>query len=218
MINIYSAYDIIFPSYFLASFSRPRNQYAGFFFFLKSPLTLSKVKKSNNHLLSRQILMSIISKAFWNNRGQNPRGKGGIHFYLPSPGKNIRTYGDDMINFFASIWSPLSSAKRERSEASINLSRKIINVLLDGLVCSIVGYFYSSRKKVSRCYTLIRPVRYLCNNCCRSSTFFHRGTIKSFTSQWRGQHNSSLDLRHWRHLSRFRIYICTYTPDNSSER
>ena len=119
-IDIYWAYDIIFPSYFLASFFPPRNQYAGFFFFWNHPQkSLSKVKKSNNHLLSGQILMSIISKAFWNNRGQNPWGEGGIHFYLPSPGKNIRTYGDDMINFFALIWSPLSRAKREGSEASL---------------------------------------------------------------------------------------------------
>ena len=116
-------------------------------FLLKSPLTLSKVKKSNNHLLSRQILMSIISD-----------------------------FRIDMV-------SALAGEARARGGFAINLSRKIINVLLDGLVCSIVGYFYSSRKSVPRCYTLIRPIRYLLNNCYRGSTFFHRGTIKSFTSQ-----------------------------------
>ena len=170
-------------------------------------------------MLSRQILMSIISKAFWNKRGQNPLGGGRDSFLLTITRKEHTDVRWRHEQFFRiDMVSALAHEVRARSGFAINLSRKIINVLLDGLVCSIVGYFYSSRKSVPRCYTHIRPIRYLYNNRYRSSTCFHRGTIKSFTSQWRGQHNSSLDLRHWRHLSRFRIYISTYTPNNSSER
>ena len=170
-------------------------------------------------MLSRQILMSIISKAFWNKRGQNPLGGGRDSFLLTITRKEHTDVRWRHEQFFRiDMVSALAHEVRARSGFAINLSRKIINVLLDGLVCSIVGYFYSSRKSVPRCYTHIRPIRYLYNNRYRSSTCFHRGTIKSFTSQWRGQHNSSLDLRHWRHLSRFRIYFSTYTPNNSSER
>ena len=44
--------------------------------------------------------LSIISKDFWNNRGQNSLGKrGGIRFYLPLPGKSVRTYGDVITKF-----------------------------------------------------------------------------------------------------------------------
>ena len=36
--------------------------------------------------------LSIISKAFWNNRGQNSlEERGGIRFYLPLPGESVRT-------------------------------------------------------------------------------------------------------------------------------
>jgi len=39
--------------------------------------------------------LSIISKGFWTNRGQNSLGeRGGIRFYLALPGKSVRTYGD----------------------------------------------------------------------------------------------------------------------------
>ena len=37
--------------------------------------------------------LSIISKAFWNIRGQNSQGeRGGIRFYLPLPGASVGTY------------------------------------------------------------------------------------------------------------------------------
>ena len=48
--------------------------------------------------------LSIISKDFWNNRGQNSLvKKGGIRFYLTLPGKSVltygRTYGDVITKF-----------------------------------------------------------------------------------------------------------------------
>ena len=37
--------------------------------------------------------LSIISKSFWNNRGQNSLGeRGGLRFYLPLPGEPVRSY------------------------------------------------------------------------------------------------------------------------------
>ena len=84
----------------------PRNLFACFFppeislqdiFFLKSPITPSKVKWSapKIHQTFGQLTdsdLSIISKGFWNNRGQNSLGeRGGIRFYLPLPGKSVRT-------------------------------------------------------------------------------------------------------------------------------
>ena len=85
----------------------PRNLFACFFppeislqdiFFLKSPITPSKVKWSapKIHQTFSQLTdsdLSIISKGFWNNRGQNSQvERGGIRFYLPLPGKSVRSY------------------------------------------------------------------------------------------------------------------------------
>ena len=73
-----------------------RNRSAGYFF-LKSPINPSKVKWSASKIYQtfaqlRDSDLSIISKAFWNNRGQNPLGeKGGIHFYLPLPRESLCT-------------------------------------------------------------------------------------------------------------------------------
>ena len=67
-------------------------------FFLKSPITPSKVNWSapKIHQTFGQLTdsdLSIIFKGFWNNRGQNSQGgKGGIRFYLPLPGKSVRSY------------------------------------------------------------------------------------------------------------------------------
>ena len=87
----------------------PRNLFACFFppeislqdiFFLKSPITPSKVKWSapKIHQTFGQLTdsdLSIISKGFWTNRGQNSLGeRGGIRLYLALPGKSVRTYGD----------------------------------------------------------------------------------------------------------------------------
>ena len=68
-------------------------------FFLKSPITPSKVKWSapKIHQTFGQLTdsdLSIISKGFWNNRGQNSQGeRGGIRFYLLLPVKSVRSYG-----------------------------------------------------------------------------------------------------------------------------
>ena len=81
-------------------------------FFLKWPITPSKVKWSapKIHQTFGQLTdsdLSIISKDFWNNRGQNSLGKrGGIRFYLPLPGKSVRTYGrtyGDVITKFCQM-------------------------------------------------------------------------------------------------------------------
>ena len=67
-------------------------------FFLKSPTTLSKVKwpAPKIHQSFGQLTdsdLSIISKGFWDNRGQNSQGeRGRIRFYLPLPGKYVRSY------------------------------------------------------------------------------------------------------------------------------
>ena len=66
-------------------------------FFLKSPITPSKVKWSapKIHQTFGQLTdsdLSIISKGFWNNRGQNSLGeRGGIRFYFPLSGESVRT-------------------------------------------------------------------------------------------------------------------------------
>ena len=62
-------------------------------FFLKSPITQTFGQLTNSDL-------SIISKGFWNNRGQRSLGeRGGICFYLPLPGESVRTHGDVIIKF-----------------------------------------------------------------------------------------------------------------------
>ena len=88
-----------FPRNLFACFFSSRNQPAGHFF-LKSPITPSKVKWSapKIHQTFGQLTdsdLSIISKGFWTNRRQNSLGKrGGIRLYLALPGKSVRTYGD----------------------------------------------------------------------------------------------------------------------------
>ena len=94
--------DIIFSSYILESCFPSKLVYR--IFFLKSPINPSKVKCAvpKIHQTFAQLTdsdLSIISKAFWNNRGQNSLGKrGGILFYLPLPTESVRsylrTYGD----------------------------------------------------------------------------------------------------------------------------
>ena len=90
--------------FFSAGYFFPRNLFACFFpksvcrtFFLKSPIIPSKVKWSATkiHQTFGQLTdsdLSIISKGFWNNRGQYSLGeRGGIHFYFPIPGGSVRT-------------------------------------------------------------------------------------------------------------------------------
>ena len=95
-IFFFSVQDI-FSQEFLCMLFSSRNQPAGHFF-LKSPITPSKVKWSTPkiHQTFSQLTdsdLSIISKGFWNNRGQNFQGeRGGIRFYLPLSGKSVRSY------------------------------------------------------------------------------------------------------------------------------
>ena len=85
-----------FPRNLFGCFFSSRNQPAGHFF-LKSPITPSKVKWSapKIHQTFGQLTdsdLSIISKGFWNNRGQKSQGeRGGIRFYLPLFGKSVRS-------------------------------------------------------------------------------------------------------------------------------
>ena len=68
-------------------------------FFLKSPITPQKSNgrplKSTKHLVSWQILIcQSFLKAFETIGDKNSLGEGGgIRFYLPLPGKSVRTYG-----------------------------------------------------------------------------------------------------------------------------
>ena len=93
--------------FFSAGYFFPRNLFACFFFpheisvqdifFPKSLITPSKVKWSALKINQKfgQLTgsdLSIISKGFWNNREQNSLGeRAGIRFYLPLPGKSVRT-------------------------------------------------------------------------------------------------------------------------------
>ena len=87
-----------------------RNQPAGHFFFLKSPITPSKVKWSAPKIYQTfgQLTdpdLSIISKGFWNNRRLNSQGRGeefvSTYPYQESPyGRTDgRTYGDVITKF-----------------------------------------------------------------------------------------------------------------------
>ena len=76
----------VFSQEFICMLFSSRNQPAGHFIFLKSPITPSKVKWSapKIHQTFGQLTdsdLSIISKGVWNNRGQNSQGeRGGIRF------------------------------------------------------------------------------------------------------------------------------------------
>ena len=95
--DIFFQCRMFFPRNLFACFFSSRNQPAGHFF-LKSPTTLSKVKwpAPKIHQSFGQLTdsdLSIISKGFWDNRGQNSQGeRGRIRFYLPLPGKYVRSY------------------------------------------------------------------------------------------------------------------------------
>ena len=86
-----------FPRIYLHAFFLPKS--ACRTFFLKSPITPSKVTWSapKIHQTFGQLTdsdLSIISKGFWNNRGQNSQGeRGGIRIYLLLPVKSVRSYG-----------------------------------------------------------------------------------------------------------------------------
>ena len=86
-----------FPGIYLHAFFLQKSA-CRTFFFLKSPITPSKVKWSapKIHQTFSQLTdsdLSIISKGFWNNRGKNSQvERGGIRFYLPLPGKSVRSY------------------------------------------------------------------------------------------------------------------------------
>ena len=99
---------LFFPVISLQAFS-PQNPSAGYFF-LKSPITPSKVKWSapKIHQTFGQLTdsdLSIISKGFWNNRRLNSQGRGeefvSTYPYLESPyGRTYgRKYGDVITKF-----------------------------------------------------------------------------------------------------------------------
>ena len=89
--------DIFLPGIYLHAFFLSKSVCRTFF--LTSPITPPKVKWSapKIHQTFGQLTysdLSIISKGFWNNSGQNSLGeRGGIRFYLPLPGKSVRTDG-----------------------------------------------------------------------------------------------------------------------------
>ena len=95
--DIFFSAGCFFSQEFISMHFSSRNQRAGHFF-LKSPITPSKVKWSALKIYQKfgQLTdsdLSIISKDFWNNRRQNSQGeRGGIRFYLPLPGKSVRSY------------------------------------------------------------------------------------------------------------------------------
>ena len=80
---------IFFFQEFICMLFSSRNQSAGYF--LKSSITPSKVKWSASKIQQTfgQLTdsnLSIISKGFWNNGGQNSLGeRGGIRFHSPTP-------------------------------------------------------------------------------------------------------------------------------------
>ena len=101
----FSVQDTFLPGIYLHAFFLSKSVCRTFF--LKSPITPSKVKWSapKIHQTFGQLTdsdLSIISKGCWNNRGQNSlRERGGIRFYLPLPGKSVRTYCDVITKFFS---------------------------------------------------------------------------------------------------------------------
>ena len=96
MSDIFSVQDTFLPGIYLHAFFLSKSVCRTFF--LKSPITPSKVKWSapKIHQTFGQLTdsdLSIISKGFWNNRGKNSQvERGGIRFYLPLPGKSVRSY------------------------------------------------------------------------------------------------------------------------------
>ena len=100
----FSAQDIFLQGIYLHAFFFSKSVCRTFS--LKSPITPSKVKWSAPKIQQTfgQLTgsdLSIISKGFWNNRGQISLGeRGGIRSYLPLPGKFLRTYGD-VVNKFS---------------------------------------------------------------------------------------------------------------------
>ena len=137
--NFFQCRIILFPCISLQVFP-PRNESAGNFF-LKSLIIPSKVRWSAPKIdqTFAQLTDSdlpIISKAFWNNRGQNSLGgRGGIFFSLPLPGDSVqtygRTYGDVITKFsrmdslpnFLSYGLPSRALRTRGSSATILLAK-----------------------------------------------------------------------------------------------
>ena len=63
-------------------------------FFFKSPITSSKVKLPSAKIhpnIDSERDLSVIAKAFWNNRGQNSLGERGRNSFLLTPTRRVRT-------------------------------------------------------------------------------------------------------------------------------
>ena len=90
--NIFSLQDIFLPGIYLHAFFPLEISLHDIF----SKITHSPVKGQMVYQTFGQLTdadLSIISKTFWNNRGQNSLGeRGGLRFYLPLPGEPARSY------------------------------------------------------------------------------------------------------------------------------
>ena len=90
--NIFSLQDIFLPGIYLHAFFPFEISLHDIF----SKITHSPVKGQMVYQTFGQLTdadLSIISKSFWNNRGQNSLGeRGGLRFYLPLPGEPVRSY------------------------------------------------------------------------------------------------------------------------------
>ena len=109
MSDIFFSPGCFYPGIYLHAFFLPKSA-CRTFFFLKSPITPSKVKWSapKIHQTFGQLTdsdLSIISKGFWNNRRLNSQGRGeefvSTYPYLESPyGRTYgRKYGDVITKF-----------------------------------------------------------------------------------------------------------------------
>ena len=101
-VRFFSALYVMSDIFFSAGYFSPRNLFTCFFPLeislhdIFSKITHSPVKGQMVYQTFGQLTdadLSIISKSFWNNRGQNSLGeRGGLRFYLPLPGEPVRSY------------------------------------------------------------------------------------------------------------------------------
>ena len=97
MSDIFFGAGCCFPVIYLHAFFLPKSACRTFFSEItNNPLKSQMVTDPKIHQTFGQLTdsdLSIISKGFWNNRGQNSLGeRGGIRFYLPLPGESVRSY------------------------------------------------------------------------------------------------------------------------------
>ena len=92
---VFSVQDIVFPGISLQAFLLWKSVRKIFFSEITHKPLKSQIVGSQNQTNICSVdrfWFRIISKAFWNNRGQNSLGeRGGIRFYFPLPGESVRT-------------------------------------------------------------------------------------------------------------------------------